>query len=91
MQDGYDIRTVQELLGHKDVKTTMIYMHVLNRAGVGVRSPADALWRSIPRASLDATLLLSQPNSLRSEVPPSHQLEAGEQYDEESTDPNDDY
>jgi len=43
------------------VKTTMIYVHVLNRAGVGVRSPADALWRSIPKASLDATLLLSQP------------------------------
>jgi len=41
LQDGYDIRTVQELLGHKDVTTTMIYTHVLNRGGRGVRSPAD--------------------------------------------------
>lgn len=43
LQDGYDIRTIQDLLGHKDVKTTMIYTHVLNRGGRGVRSPADAL------------------------------------------------
>ena len=40
---GYDIRTVQELLGHTDVKTTMIYPHVLNRGGRGVKSPADVL------------------------------------------------
>jgi len=40
---GYDIRTVQELLGHRDVKTTMIYRHVLNRGGRGVESPADRL------------------------------------------------
>jgi integron integrase len=41
LQDGYDIRTVQELLGHKDVRTTMIYTHVLNRGGRGVKSPLD--------------------------------------------------
>jgi site-specific recombinase XerD len=43
LEDGYDIRTVQGLLGHKDVRTTMVYTHVLNQGPKGVRSPMDKL------------------------------------------------
>ena len=47
LESGYDIRTVQELLGHRDVRTTMVYTHVLNRGGLGVVSPVDTIERPV--------------------------------------------
>lgn len=59
LKNGYDIRTVQELLGHKSVKTTMVYTHVLNRGGKGVKSPLDA-WYTIGDHASGQTGIRSQ-------------------------------
>ena len=69
----------------------MISMQVLNCGVVGVRDTADSLLNSIPTAFQDSRQRLSQPNSLRTEIPPSRQLEAGEGFDEDLDDTDDDY
>ena len=71
MQAGYDIRTVQELLGHTDVRTTMIYTHVLNKGGLGVRSPAD----------IGAASLSQFSSGLRAPLTP-RQLAAGQEVED---------
>jgi hypothetical protein len=75
LEEGYDIRTIRGLLGHRDVKTTMIYTHVLNRGGRGVRSPANLLWsKGGVAAPPDLLRLTSQSNYPGSPLPPERQL-----------------
>ena len=83
LAEGYDIRTIQDLLGHKDVKTTMVYTHVLNRAGGrGIESPADVLFGRSIRAQADSRQLVLPPKLLPPADSVDSELEPGEEDEE---------
>jgi len=69
LEDGYDIRTVQELLGHTNVRTTMLYTHVLNRGGLGVQSPLDRITQRPHPDNLSPESPLAEPRPPRKPCP----------------------